>query len=74
MELILRVNLGPLNVLKGLINEVLASHPDRSYLRKEDKISQLAARMSTKVQQLQPFRQIMKISLVFPNLFGLKTN
>ena len=30
-----------LNELKGLINEVLASDPDRSYLRKEDRISQL---------------------------------
>ena len=72
MELVLRVNLGPLNELKGLINEVLASDPDRSYLRKEDRISQ--ARMSTRVQQLPHFRQIMKTSLVFPNLFGLKTN
>ena len=36
MELVLRVNLGPLDVLKGLINEVLASDPDRAYLRKED--------------------------------------
>ena len=43
MELVLRVNLGPLNELKGLINEVLASDPDRSYLRKEDRISQLTA-------------------------------
>ena len=43
MELVLRVNLGPLDVLKGLINEVLASDPDRSYLRKEDRISQLTA-------------------------------
>ena len=43
MELVLRVNLGPLNELKGLINEVLASDPDRSYLRKEDRISQLVA-------------------------------
>ena len=41
MKLVLRVNLGPLNELKGLINEVLASDPDRSYLRKEDRISQL---------------------------------
>jgi hypothetical protein len=37
----LRVNLGPL--LKGLINEVLASDPDRSYSKKEDGISQLTA-------------------------------
>ena len=44
MELVLRVNLGPLNELKGLINEVLASDTDRSYLRKVDRISQLAAR------------------------------
>ena len=43
MELVLRVNLGPLNELKGLINEVLASDPDRSYLRKEDRISQHTA-------------------------------
>jgi hypothetical protein len=43
MELVLRVNIGPLNVLKELINEVLASYPDRSYLRKEDRISQLTA-------------------------------
>ena len=32
-----------LNKLKGLINEVLASDPNRSYLRKEDRIAQLAA-------------------------------
>jgi hypothetical protein len=37
-KLVLRVNLGPLDALKGLINEVLAS--DRYYLRKEDRISQ----------------------------------
>ncbi len=43
MELVLRVNLGPLDGLKGLINEVLASDPDRSYLRKEVRISQLTA-------------------------------
>ena len=36
MELVLRVNLGPLDVLKGLINEFI----HRSYLRKEDRISQ----------------------------------
>ena len=42
-KLVLRVNLGPLDALKGLINEVLASDPDRSYLRKEDRISPLAA-------------------------------
>ena len=40
MELVLRVNLGPLNELKGLIDEVLASDPD---LRKEDRISKLGA-------------------------------
>ena len=34
---------GPLKVLKGLINEALVSSPDRSYLRKEDRISQLSA-------------------------------
>ena len=51
MELVLRVNLGPLDALKGLINEVLASDPNRSYLR-----NSLQARMSTKVQQLQPFQ------------------
>jgi hypothetical protein len=70
MELVLRVNLGKLNMLKGLINEVLASDPDRSYLRKEDRISQLTE--FTRVQQLQPSRQMMKTSLVFPNLFGVK--
>ena len=43
MELVLRVNLATLDVLKGLINEVLASDLDRSYLRKEDRISQLIA-------------------------------
>ena len=42
-QLVLRVDLGPLNALKGLINEVLASDPDKSYLRKEDRISQLTA-------------------------------
>ena len=61
MELVLRVNLGPLDVLKGLINEVLASDPDR-HLRKEDRISQFTvSKMSTSS------RQIMKISLIFPN-------
>ena len=31
------------NELKGLTDEFLASDPDRSYLRKEDRISQLSA-------------------------------
>ena len=37
-----------LNELKGLVNEVLASDPDRSYLRKEDRISQLSASIDVK--------------------------
>ena len=32
----------------------------------------LSARMFTRVQQLQPYRQVMKTSLVFPNPFGVK--
>ena len=35
------INLGPINVLNGLINENFDSDPDRSYLAKEYRISQL---------------------------------
>ena len=35
------INLGSINVLKGLINEIFYSDPDRSYLAKECRISQL---------------------------------
>jgi hypothetical protein len=67
------MELGPLNVLKGLINEVLASDPDRSYLIKEDRISQLAASNDVhKSAAIASFQTILKISLVFPNLFGVK--
>ena len=69
------MELGPLNVLKGLINEVLASDPDRSYLRKEDRISQLTASNNVhKSAAIATFQTNNETSLVFPNLFGLKTN
>jgi hypothetical protein len=55
------MELGPLNVLKGLINEVLASDPDRSYLRKEDRISQLTASNNVhKSAAIAAFRKLMK--------------
>ena len=70
IELVLRVNLGPLNVLKGLINEVLASDPDRSYLRKEDRISQLTASNDVhKSAAIASFQTINENKSRFPKSF-----
>ena len=69
-QLVLRVNLGPLNVLKGLINEVLASDPDRSYLRKEDRISQLTASNDVhKSVEIASFQTINENKSRFPQSF-----
>ena len=70
IELVLRVNLGPLNVLKGLINEVLASDTDRSYFRKVDRISQLAAsKDSHKRAAIASFQTINENKSRFPKAF-----
>ena len=44
MEMVLRVNLGPLHLLDNLIDEVFASDPGRSYLRKETRISRITSK------------------------------
>jgi len=59
-----------LNELKGLINEALASSPDRSYLRKEDRISQLAARKDFHVSAaIATFQTNNENKSRFPNFF-----
>ena len=64
------MELGPLNVLKGLINEVLASDPDRSYLRKEDRISQLTASNDVhKSAAIASFQTINENKSCFPKSF-----
>ena len=41
-EMVLSVNLGPLHLFSNLVDEVLASNTDKSYLRKESRIYQKA--------------------------------
>ena len=59
-----------LNELKGLINEVLASDPDMSYLRKEDRISQLTASNDVhKSAAIASFQTINENKSRFPKSF-----
>ena len=59
-----------LNKLKGLINE------DRQVLlEKEDRISQLAASKDFHISAaIATFQTNNEKKVIFPNLFGLKTN
>jgi hypothetical protein len=70
MELVLRVNLGQLNAMKELINEVLASDPDRCYLRKEDRISQLTVSKDVhKSTAIATFQTYIENKSPFPTSF-----
>ncbi len=70
MELVLRVNLGPVAVLEGLVNEVLASDPDSSYLRKEDRITHLTASKGVhKIAAIASFQTNNENKSRFPKSF-----
>ena len=44
MEMFLRVNLGPLHLLESIVDEILSNDFNKSYLRKETRISQIVSK------------------------------
>ena len=44
VEMVLRVNLRPLHLLESLIDEILSNDFNKSYLRKETRISQIVSK------------------------------
>ena len=57
MEMFFRFNLGPLNLLDSLVNEVLASDASESYLRKESRISQIISKDLHKSASIATFQK-----------------
>ena len=71
MEMVMRVNLGPLHLLDGLINEVLASYPSKSYRRKIVKNCQILCLQ--KCINCDFLKKVMRKSAGFLLLFGFNT-
>ena len=69
MELVLRVNLGPLNHLGGLINEVFNSDQEKSYLRSEWRVSQLPSNDIHKSSAVSTFQDNNEKKSRFPTSF-----
>ena len=56
MEMTLRVNLGPLHLLNGLIDDIL-SNDSKSYLRKETRSSQITSKNINKSGAIATFQK-----------------
>ena len=55
MEMVLRVNLGPLHLLDNLVDEVMATDPGKSYVRKGGVISKISSKDFNKSAALATF-------------------
>ena len=61
-------------LLDNLVDEVIASEPDKSYLRKESRISQIASNDLKKSAAIATFEQNNEKKSRFPNFFWLSTS
>ena len=57
MEMFLRVNLGPLHLLESLVDEILSNDFNKSYLRKETRISQIVSKDINKSTAIATFQK-----------------
>ena len=71
-EIVLRVNLGPLHILaEGLVNEVFEFDKDKSYLRKESRLSNLVSKDLNKSAAVLTFEKKCEEKSHFPTHFWL---
>ena len=68
MEMVLRVNLGPLHLMDNLVDEVLASQ-GKSYMRKESRISQIVSKDLSKSAAISLFEKESETKSRFPHSF-----
>ena len=73
MELVLRVNLGPLHLLDPLIEEILLQDP-KTYLRKETRISQIVSKDINKSSAIATFQKNTEKKSRFPTAFWLTSS
>lgn len=71
MEMVMRVNLGPLHLLGDFIEDVLSNNSNKSYLRKETRISQIASKDMNKSAALTTFQSDNEKKSRFPTFFWL---
>ena len=57
MEMFLRVNLGPLHLLESLVDEILSNDFNKSYLRKDARISQIVSKDINKSTAIATFQK-----------------
>ena len=74
MEMVLRVNLGPLHLMDNLINEVFATDPAKSYVRKESIISRVASKDLNKSAAIATFEGKNEKKSRFPHSFWLNNS
>ena len=71
MEMYLRFNLGPLHLLDGLINEVLASDNSKNYIRGEKLASRTKSKDLNKSSGLTTCEENQEFKSRFPTSFWL---
>ena len=71
MEIFLRCNLGPIHLLEGLVNEVLAFYSSKTYLRKEDRINRVVSKSLNKSAAIATFEKKGEEKSRFPLDFWL---
>ena len=70
----LRTNLGPLHLMDNLINEVFATDPAKSYVRKESIISRVASKDLNKSAAIATFEGKNEKKSRFPHSFWLNNS
>ena len=71
MEMGLRVNLGPLHLLDSLIDDIFSNDTNKSYLRKETRISQISSKDVNKSSAIATFQKNNEKKSRFPSSFWL---
>ena len=69
MEMVLRVNLGPLHLMDNLINEVIANDPGKSYVRKGSVLSRVVSKDLNKSAAIATFERKNEKKSRFPHSF-----
>ena len=72
MEMVLRVNLGPLHLMDNLINEVLDAEQGKSYVRKGHILSKISSMDFNKSAAIATFEEKNEKKSRFPNSFWKK--
>ena len=71
MEMVLRVNLGPLHLMDSLVDEVIAIDPSKSYVRKESRISEIVSKDINKSAAIATYEKNNEKKSRFPHSFWI---